>query len=84
MIATASSLNAEAMVNAVKGRSLWADAWRRLKRNRAAMAGIAIKGLLDPASRDQGAVEFSSFTASPVAEPEAGADGTWHGIGDRK
>lgn len=42
MIATGSSLNADAMVNAVKGRSLGADAWRRLKRNRAAMAGIAI------------------------------------------
>ena len=46
MIATGSSLNAEAMVKAVKGRSLWADAWRRLKRNRAAMAGIAILAIM--------------------------------------
>lgn len=46
MIGTGSSLNAEAMVNAVKGRSLGADAWRRLKRNRAAMAGIAVLALM--------------------------------------
>ena len=46
MIATGSSLNAETMMKAVKGRSLGADAWRRLKRNRAAMAGIAILGLM--------------------------------------
>jgi oligopeptide transport system permease protein len=46
MIATGSSLNADAMVKAVKGRSLWSDAWRRLRRNRAAMAGIAILALM--------------------------------------
>src|SRR5439155_221703 len=31
-----------ALAAAPKGRSLWQDAWRRLKRNRAAMAGLLI------------------------------------------
>ena len=44
------------------------------------MSGVALKGFLDPALWNQGAVEFSSFTAAPVAEPEAGANRTWHSI----
>jgi len=40
MIATGSTQNAEALVRIVKGRSLGRDAWARLKKNRAAMAGI--------------------------------------------
>jgi oligopeptide transport system permease protein len=48
MIATGGSFNAEVMEQAVaiKGRSLWADARRRLLRNRAAMAGIVLLGLI--------------------------------------
>jgi oligopeptide transport system permease protein len=42
MIATGNPANAEAMVRAVKGRSLWVDARRRLFRNRAAMASILL------------------------------------------
>ncbi len=37
---------AETLERAVQGRSLWMDAWRRLKRNRAAMAAIAILALM--------------------------------------
>jgi len=36
----------ETLERAVQGRSLWMDAWRRLKRNRAAMAAIAILALM--------------------------------------
>lgn len=31
---------------AIKGRSLWEDAWRRFKANKAAMAGVIILGLI--------------------------------------
>ena len=41
MIATGQSLKAETMMRAIKGRSLWVDARRRLFRNRAAMASAA-------------------------------------------
>ena len=43
MIATGQTLKA---VEEIKGRSLWVDARRRLVRNRAAMAGIIILGLI--------------------------------------
>jgi oligopeptide transport system permease protein len=43
VIATGQTLKA---VEEIKGRSLWVDARRRLKRNRAAMAGIIILGLI--------------------------------------
>ena len=46
MIATGSSLKAEAMERAVRGRSLWADARRRLMGNRAAVASITILALI--------------------------------------
>jgi oligopeptide transport system permease protein len=46
MIATGSTQNAEALTRAVKGRSLGRDAWNRLKKNRAAMAGIAVLALI--------------------------------------
>jgi oligopeptide transport system permease protein len=48
MIATGSTFNAETMelARAVKGRSLWVDAGRRLIRNRAAMTGIVILALV--------------------------------------
>jgi len=36
----------ETLERAVQGRSLWMDAWRRLKRNRAAMAAIAILAVM--------------------------------------
>ncbi len=43
---TGSTRNAEALARAVKGRSLWRDAWNRLKRNRAAMASITLLALI--------------------------------------
>jgi oligopeptide transport system permease protein len=46
MIATGSTQNAAALAQAVKGRSLGRDAWMRLKKNRAAMAGIAVLALI--------------------------------------
>ena len=41
-----STQNADALVRVVKGRSLGRDAWERLKRNRAAMAGIVVLALI--------------------------------------
>jgi oligopeptide transport system permease protein len=41
-----SSRNAELMQRAVRGRSLWDDARRRLLRNKAAMASLIVLGLL--------------------------------------
>jgi len=46
VIATGSTQNAEALVRAVQGRSLWRDAWVRLKKNRAAMASITLLALV--------------------------------------
>jgi oligopeptide transport system permease protein len=48
MIATGSTVNAETMelARAVKGRSLWVDARRRLLRNHAAMASIVLLALI--------------------------------------
>ena len=48
MIATGSTVNAETMelAQGLRGRSLWADARRRLFRNRAAMASIIILALI--------------------------------------
>ena len=40
------TLTADQPIAAIKGRSLWEDAWRRLSRNRAAVAGMAVLGLL--------------------------------------
>jgi len=42
VIASGSTQNAEGLVRAVKGRGLGRDAWEQLKRNRAAMASIAL------------------------------------------
>jgi oligopeptide transport system permease protein len=48
MIATGSTQGAQTMelAEGVKGRSLWVDARRRLFRNRAAMAGIIVLGII--------------------------------------
>jgi oligopeptide transport system permease protein len=46
MIVTGNPANAEVMTRAVKGRSLWLDARRRLTRNRAAMTGIVILAII--------------------------------------
>src|SRR6202789_647518 len=46
MIATGSSLNAEAITQAAKGRSLWVDAQARLLRNRAAMVSVVILAII--------------------------------------
>ena len=42
MIAIGNPANAEVMTRAVKGRSLWVDASRRLRRNRAAMTALVV------------------------------------------
>src|SRR5205085_84027 len=64
------------------GRSLWSDAWRRLKRNRAAMAGLVILALiallailaplLSPYEFD--AVDFDAISAPPDAAHWFGTD----------
>ena len=41
-----SPANAELMEKAIQGRSLWEDARRRLLRNRAAVAGMIVLGVL--------------------------------------
>ena len=46
MIGTGSTQNAQTLVRAVQGRSLWRDAWQRLTKNRAAMASIAVLALV--------------------------------------
>ena len=46
MIAIGNPGNVEVMTRAVKGRSLWLDARRRLMRNRAAMAGIIVLAII--------------------------------------
>ena len=79
MIATGSSLNAETLARVVKGRSLWVDAWRRLKRNRAAMASICVLALitlmagfapfLSPFPYDE--VNYDLITCAPAWWPGA-------------
>jgi oligopeptide transport system permease protein len=46
MIGITNPANAQTLERAVQGRSLWMDAWGRLKRNRAAMAAIAVLTLM--------------------------------------
>ncbi len=46
MIGITNPANAQTLERAVQGRSLWMDAWRRLKRNRAAMIAIAVLTLM--------------------------------------
>ena len=48
MIATGNTANAQTMelAQTIQGRSLWVDARRRLFRNRAAMAGIIVLGII--------------------------------------
>src|SRR3954470_18590701 len=46
MIAIGNPANAEVMTRAVKGRSLWVDARRRLLRNRAAMTGLIVLAVI--------------------------------------
>jgi oligopeptide transport system permease protein len=50
ILAPGSRKGAELMERAVKGRSLWDDARRRLFRNKAAVAGMAILGILTVAA----------------------------------
>ena len=53
----------------VKGRSLWVDAWRRLRRNRAAVASIVILAL----------VAFASVVA-PLLSPFSYDDVFWDSV----
>lgn len=46
MIGTGATQNAETLVRAVKGRSLWRDAFQRLQKNHAAMASIGLLALI--------------------------------------
>ena len=79
MIGTAQSANAEALARAVKGRSLWLDAWRRLKRNRAAMAGlttlalIALTAIFAPllSSYRYDEINYDLVTCAPAWWPQA-------------
>ncbi len=81
MIATGSTKNAEALARAVKGRSLWRDAWERLKRNRAAMASIALLAaialtalcapLLSPFRYDE--INYDLITCAPSWWPQTAA-----------
>jgi oligopeptide transport system permease protein len=71
-----------ALAAARPGRSLWQDAWRRLTRNRAAMAGlfilavIALLALLAPllSAYDFDAVDFDAISAPPDAAHWFGTD----------
>lgn len=66
----------------VKGRSLWQDAWRRLRRNKAAVASlvvlafIAIACVIGPSLLPWGLddVDYSSFQTAPTFEVQP--DGT--------
>lgn len=44
--ATAEAVTARAEAETLAGRSLWQDAWRRLRRNRAAMVSLILLGLI--------------------------------------
>ncbi len=91
MITTGNPANAEVMTRAVKGRSLWVDARRRLLRNRAAMSGlvvlavIALMALFAPLLSHYAydAVDYDVISCTPNWWPEGGtcnAGGThWFG-----
>jgi len=71
-----------ALPRARPGRSLWRDAWRRLARNRAAMAGLIILGLiallaiLAPllSRYDFDAVDFDAISVPPNGQHWFGTD----------
>jgi oligopeptide transport system permease protein len=71
-----------ALAAAAPGRSLWRDAWRRLKRNRAAMAGlvilavIALLAILAPLLSRYAfdAVDFDAISVPPDAAHWFGTD----------
>jgi oligopeptide transport system permease protein len=71
-----------ALTAAPPGRSLWQDAWRRLKRNRAAMAGlvllavVALLAVLAPllSPYDFDAVDFDAISVPPNAAHWFGTD----------
>lgn len=70
------------MAEAVRG--LWGDAWRRLRRNRAAVVAMAVLGLLLVASLagpllSPYALDQVDWTLSPLSTPPDLASGHWFG-----
>lgn len=65
-------------------RGLWSDAWRRLRRNRAAVAALALLGLLLVASLagpalSPYALDEVDWALSPLSTPPDFASGHWFG-----
>lgn len=65
-------------------RGLWSDAWRRLRRNRAAVAALALLGLLLVASLagpalSPYALDEVDWALSPLSAPPDFASGHWFG-----
>jgi len=65
-------------------RGLWSDAWRRLRRNRAAVAALAMLGLLLVASLagpalSPYALDEVDWALSPLSTPPDFASGHWFG-----
>ncbi len=67
-----------------RARGLWGDAWRRLRRNRAAVASLAVLGLLVVASLvapalSRFALDEVDWSLATLASPPSLANGHWFG-----
>jgi len=67
-----------------RARGLWGDAWRRLRRNRAAVASIAVLGLLVVASLvapalSRFALDEVDWSLATLASPPSFSNGHWFG-----
>ena len=67
-----------------RARGLWGDAWRRLRRNRAAVASLAVLGLLVIASLvapalSRFALDEVDWSLATLASPPSFANGHWFG-----
>ena len=65
-------------------RGLWSDAWRRLRRNRAAVAALALLGAIVVASLagpslSSYALDQIDWSLSPLASPPSLDNGHWFG-----
>ena len=66
------------------GRGLWVDAWRRLRRNRAAIAALAVLGTLVVASlagpmASRYSIDQVDWTLATLASPPSLENGHWFG-----
>jgi oligopeptide transport system permease protein len=66
------------------GRGLWADAWRRIRRNRGALAALAVLVLVVVASLvgpvlSPYTIDQVDWTLSPLASPPSFGNGHWFG-----